>query len=312
MKRKLFGIFLFLGLFGSAIWFHPVQAQPGSKGLTIIPPRFELLANPGETVSEKIRLKNDSDFPVNYQVVVEDFASSGEEGAVVLEEGSSDQSFSLAKWITPEVNEIILQPQEEKSFTYTINVPKGAEPGGHYASVLFTSNPTQNVPGAANVASRVGSLILLRTSGNVTEKAKIEDFSAPAYSKSGPVPFTLRVLNEGNVHIQPKGTIIITDMFGKKVDEVPLKSANVLPGSVRKTVTTWDKTNLLGRYTATLVATYGQQNLPLTAVTTFTVASPIAIGLIIAGAIALILLIISLFSGRSRLRRAMKALATGK
>lgn len=310
MKKKLIVsslLFLLVSLSSSYVY-----SQAGTKGLTVIPPRFELLANPGDIVSEKIRIKNDSDFPVNYQVVVEDFASSGEEGAVVLEEESSDQSFSLAKWISPELNELILQPQEERVFTYSINVARTAEPGGHYASILFTSNPTQNIPGAANVASRVGSLILLRVSGNVDEKAVIETFEAPAYSQKGPIPFTLRVKNNGNVHVQPKGTIIITNLFGKKVDEVPLKSANVLPGSVRKTETFWDKQNLLGSYTATLVATYGQQNLPLTAASNFMVASPLSVGLIITAGAALILFIISLFSSRSRIRRALKALTTGK
>src|SRR5690606_8074877 len=114
-------------------------------------------------------------------------------------------------------------------------------------------------PGSAAVTTRVGTLVLLRVSGNVSEQASISTFEAPAYSQQGPVNFSLRIQNEGNVHIRPKGTIIITDMFGRKVEEIPLDGANVLPGSVRKTDSTWEKTNILGTYTATLVATYGQQ-----------------------------------------------------
>lgn len=301
---------LIIALFLS--WPGLVLAQTDTKGLTVIPPRFELLANPGDSLSETIKVRNDTAAAVTYDVVIEDFASSGEEGGVALEEQSTDNSFTLAEWITPETDNLVLEPLEERTFRYSISVPEEAEPGGHYASILFTSRPETQVPGAANIASRVGSLILLRVSGNVTEQAKIETFSAPAYLKNGPVPFTLRVLNEGNVHVQPKGTIIITDLFGRKVDEVPLINANVLPGSVRKTDTPWEKTNLLGHYTATLVATYGQQNLPLTAAAKFTVASPLAVIIAVIALIALVLFILSLFSGRSRLRKALNTLATGK
>lgn len=284
-----------------------------AKGITIIPPKFELFANPGDSITDKVRVRNDADAPATYSIVIEDFTSSGEEGQVVLEEDTNIlKSYSLARWIEPETRDLTLQPNEERTFTFTINVPRNAEPGGHYASLLFQSGSAESIPGTASVAQRVGALILLRVSGNVSETAKITTFAGPTYSKSGPVIFDLRVTNEGNTHIRPKGTIVITNMFGKKVDEIPLEGNNVLPGATRKMNTTWNKQNVLGYYTATLVATYGQQNLPLTAATHFTVASPTILGLIIVGAIAGFLFIISLFSGRNRLLKALKVIATGK
>jgi hypothetical protein len=101
-------------------------------------------------------------------------------------------------------------------------------------------------------------------------------------------------------------------MFGKKIDELPLNGQNVLPGVVRKMDTEWTKTNALGYYTATLVATYGQQNLPLTAATKFLVVSPTAAILIGIGTVAGILFIFSLISGKSRLLRALKVIISGK
>jgi hypothetical protein len=37
------------------------QTSANAKGVTIVPPSFELYANPGESVTEKIRVKNNSD-----------------------------------------------------------------------------------------------------------------------------------------------------------------------------------------------------------------------------------------------------------
>lgn len=301
-------VVVLLLLFSSA---NSILAQE-SRSITIIPPRFELFANPGEQLSEIIRVRNDSASPESLTVLVEDFTSTGEEGQVVLEEGQSDQLYSLAKWIQTEATDIVIQPGEEKPFTFTINVPKNAEPGGHYASVLFQGGGGQVEGGGASVVQRVGNLILLRVSGNVTENAEIETFSAPTYSQTTPLNLSLRVKNNGNTHIQPKGTIIITDLFGKKVDELPLSGQNVLPGVVRKMDTEWNKPNVLGYYTATLVSTYGQQNLPLTAATKFLVISPTAAILIGVGIIAGILFIISLISGKSRLLRALKVIISGK
>lgn len=302
----------FLGLFivilSTFFVSSQVFSQEQGKAITVIPPRFELFANPGETVTERIRVRNESDFPVNYAVVIEDFTAAGEEGHVVLEE-DSNTNFSLAKWMEPESKELILQPKEERAVSFRINVPRSAEPGGHYASVLFSSAGEQT-PGAAAVTQRIGSLVLLRVSGNVTENATIETFEAPSYLQNGPVEISLRVKNEGNVHVRPKGTIIITNLFNKKVDEIPLNGSNIIPGSVRKMITTWDKKNILGVYKATMVSTYGEQNVPLTAATRFTVASPLALTLIGIGSIALLIFLLSLISGRKRLGKAFKALSS--
>lgn len=309
LLRTLFGALIFVGLL--LVSYHVVNAQ-ADQAITIIPPKFELFANPGDTLSEKMRVRNETDVPVTYTIVVEDFSTSGEEGHVVLEEGESNTSFSLAKWIEPETRDLILQPNEEVSLTFRINVPRDAEPGGHYASIIMQTGSDQMIPGSAVVSQRVGTLILLRVSGNVSENAILENFTVPSYLEKGPVVFSARIKNEGNVHVMPQGTIVIKNMFGKKVDEIPFDGRNVLPGAIRKMDTTWDAERLLGRYTATLVSTYGQQKKPITAAVTFTVASKTALAIIGISVIAGVILIVSLIAGRKRFGKAMKVIATGR
>ncbi len=299
---------LFIGFAASP---KQLYAQDTST-LTIVPPKFELFANPGDVITETIRVRNDSPTPQSYGILIEDFSSAGEEGRVVLEEGENDSQFSLKKWIEPSSKNLTIQPAEEVVFPFTIAIPKDAEPGGHYASILFQiGGGGEANEGVTSVQHRVGSLILLRISGNVVEEAQIETFQAPVYSKSGPVIFNLRIKNNGTTHIRPNGTIVITNVFGKKVDELPLNGLNVFPGAIRKMETTWDKKSLLGHYTATLVATYGQQNLPLTAASKFTVISPVAAVIIVVAIISGILFILSAIQGKSRLLKALKVIITG-
>lgn len=285
-----------------------IRAQ-GTAQMTIIPPRFELFANPGDVVNETIRLRNSSDSPYNFGVLVEDFSSAGEKGQVVLEEGETDASYSLKNWIETSSQNLLVQPNDEVVLPFTITVPKDAEPGGHYASILFQLGG-EPAEGVTSVQHRVGALVLLRVSGDIVEDATIESFSAPAYSKSGPVSFDLRVKNNGTTHIRPKGSIIITNLFGKKIDEIPLNGFNVFPQAIRKMTTDWSRENIAGHFTATLVATYGQQNKPLTAATNFTVISPLTAILLIIGVMAGIIFILSLITGKNRILKALKVLTS--
>ncbi len=309
LKSKISSIFLFVCLL-SLFSVKNIFAQASS--LTIIPPKFELFGNPGDRVSDKIRVRNDSSTPQTYTILIEDFTTSGEEGHVVLEEGENVTSFSLAKWIEVSSKDVILQPNEEKAIDFTISIPKDSEPGGHYASVLFQTSTDAQIEGAgAKVAQRVGSLILLRVSGNVIEKANLEEFSTAKFYQNPPIEFLVRIKNESNTHIIPEGTIVITNLFGKKVAELPLDGRNVLPGAVRKMTTVWNESKLVGMYTATMIATYGQQKLPLTAATKFTV---MPTGILITSIIAtftVIGLIVTLIVGRKRLAKILSIIFKG-
>lgn len=272
------------------------------RTISVIPPSFELYANPGETVTDKLRVRNDATAETKYSIMIEDFKAVGEEGQVnLIDDSQSNNTFSLAKWVTTNPSTFTLKPGAEIEINYTVNVPKDAEPGGHYCSVLVKMGGDEVVEGGASVASRVGSLILLRVSGNVKEEASIESFTVDKnYYEKSPVNFELRVKNNGNNHIRPKGTIIITNIFGQKVTEIPLNGLNVLPDAIRKMDTRWEfSASLASRYTATLVSTYGQQNKSLTESVSFWI-FPKYLAYVVG---AIVLLIIILIVGRKKVRK---------
>lgn len=278
---------------------HTQAQAEGARSITVIPPSFELFANPGDVINDKIRVRNDSKVATSYSIVTEDFKAVGEEGSIdLIDEGQSNTSYSLAKWVTPSVKSFSIEPGGEKEVPFSITVPKDAEPGGHYCSVLVKIGGDAQVDTGAAVSSRVGSLILLRVSGNVKEEASIESFNTTQnYYKGSPVVFDLRVKDNGNNHIKPKGTIVITDLFGQKVTELPLNGLNVLPGAVRKMSTEWKfSANLISRYTGTLVATYGQQNKPLSASTSFYVCPTWAL---ITGCIIIFIILVMVLGRKS-------------
>lgn len=281
-----------------------IYAQRVTPGLQVHPSNFDLTVNPGSPTTETIYLVNRTNQTVPIRVDLRNFTAQGEEGAVSLT--TDDTTYSLAKWISVSPETASVPPQSEQKFTITITPPPGAEPGGHYGSVVFATLPTPNTSGAgAGLSEEVASLILATVPGNATENATVASFTTDKnFYNFGPVTFSARISNEGQVHIQPLGQVLIKGQFGDTYT-VNLQPYNVLPGAIRRIPIVFTKKLLIGRYTAQLIAAYGDKNQQLTASTEF-YAFPVEYGLIV------LVILILLFMLRKRLRKAFKALATGK
>lgn len=283
-----------------------------AETISVIPPKFELLGNPGDILTEKLRVRNDGSTPNTYITDVEDFTANGDQGGVSFVEDpqAPTTTYSLAKWITVSPAQFSVKASDEQDINITIRIPKTAEPGSHFAAVQVKLSATdQAAPGTAIVESKLNSLILLRVNGNAAESLSIDQFhSGNNFYQKGPVDLVLRTKNTGNVHLFPQGSITITDMFNRKVADVPLTEANVLPGSARQVITSWDSGSAIGKFTATMVATYGDTatKQALTATTTFYI---IPIPLIV-GIIVLLLVIIIAITQRRKFRKILHRLTS--
>jgi hypothetical protein len=294
-----------IGVVFSAVSYVKAQNTPES-GVTISPLIFELNSNPGDTVTNQLKIYNQTEYMQSVDMLAEEFTPYGEEGQVVLEESEDTSSYGVADWISISPSKFQLEAKKQQIVTFIINIPENAEPGGHYVSIVSSISGGTNQITGSGVATKSGALVLLRVSGNITEEIVIDTFSTKSFSEFGPVDFNVRFENTGNVHLKPAGFISITDTFGKKVATLEIPQNNVIPGAVRQARTVWDQVNLKGRYTATLVANYGSNSKKtIVATTTFTV-FPWKEGLIILAIIILVVLIA--FRMRKRIGLAFKVL----
>lgn len=264
----------------------PPPASPSSgsagQGLEISPPVIELSADPGQTVTTQIRVRNVTKGVLIAKGKTDDFGAGNDESGqpkLLLDETGATR-YSLKYWVSG-VPDLTLAPQELKTALVTIKVPKDAEPGGHFGVVRFTAVPPELQGTGVSLSASVGTLILMRVSGPVTDKLSVEQFSAgqvvkpsanakptskqpdpswvtKTFFEYGPVDFLVRLKNEGTVHEKATGSITVTDTFGKKVSVVNVnpKGGNVLPDSIRRFQETMDQKKLLGHYTASLAMTY--------------------------------------------------------
>lgn len=260
MKKLSFPI-LVIGVLIFGLFFYVQINAQGEKGVGISPLTFEITANPGEVFTNQVKVYNPSDSTIGVKMEIEDFTVTGEIGHVITEPAETE-TYSIARWITFDPAEFALQPGEQKFVNFTISVPKNAEPGGHYGAVL--AGTTAVIGGefvGTAVATRVGSLVLLSVSGPVKEDLRVKEFLTPHYSEYGPIKFTIRFENKGTIHVKPKSIITITNWLGKKIADVEVPQNNVLPNSVRRVETVFNKKWFwAGKYTATLTGNYGISN----------------------------------------------------
>jgi len=312
MKRFIFtAIWITVGLF---------LAQ-GVLALTISPPRFEIGADPGSRILQTIKLFNETDELKIFYPSLQNFTARGELGEPGFE--FEPELSGLADWIKIDAAPVPLASKQRKEIPFTIEVPADAEPGGHYAAILFSTQPAiEALPGATPIAiaGRLGSLVLLRVGGQIIEQGKLLEFDTKdkkTFFTHLPIDFYLRFENLGNVHLKPQGQVKISGLLDITSTPTTLMvnaaGGNTLPQSIRRYEFSWQKPGqivqpqglfeqlkaqykgfAIGKFTAHLNLFYGTEGEQVTAQKTFWVFPWL---LILTLAIAAILLIFTLKFG---------------
>jgi hypothetical protein len=249
----------------------PTQQSPSAgQALEIAPPVLNLVADPGEVIQTKIALRDISSTSLLVTSELNDFTASGEDGTPKVMIDTAEKSpYSIIDWVTP-IQSITLKSRQIENLPVTIRVPKNAAPGGYYGVVRFTATAPDIEESGVALSASLGAMIFIRVKGDAKENMTIQEFylskdgNRGSFFDSIPLDFTERIKNDGNVHEQPVGRILVTDMFGKPAVVVNVNSEgrNVLPGTIRRFNQPLDKAAvgdriLFGLYTATITMKYG-------------------------------------------------------
>ncbi|MEX0896125.1 MAG: hypothetical protein WDZ94_04305 [Patescibacteria group bacterium] len=240
--------------------------------LTAIPTRLgddlSIALDPGETEQVMLRVINTGDESVTIRSTPQDFVVFDDaQTPTPINLDDADNRWSLASWLTITPSTQTLQPGEMASLQAVISVPEDALAGGHYAMVIHQpdmSGGTQNADGTQNtqasaVEQRVGTLLYVMVNGLINEEAVIREFTLPEFSEFGPVPYSFAVENLSDIHIQPRITVEIHNMFGQRVESMQLDSKNIFPFTAREFEGQWDRIWGFGLYTAEVTMSYGSE-----------------------------------------------------
>ncbi len=280
--KKIFVLF-------TALLLGALLLPLAGNAVTVSPPIIELDAAKGDVINQSLKVRNESNTSVTYYLTAERFVAGGEAGAPEF----VGEDIGLSTWIKFPYENISIPAGETIEVPFSIVVPNYAAPGGHYAAIFLSTTPPEAQTGGSQVAiaSRIGTLVLVRIQGEIKESANLAEFNTAADNYASlPVDFNVRVENTGNVHLKPRGTVLIKNMFGSVAGSVAVNEigGNVLPEQIRKFEASWVKNPnevgatsfwgkyrqqkenyAFGRYKAELTLNYGTAGKILTATTSF-------------------------------------------
>ena len=212
----------------------------GAHALTIAPARIELTGDPGATATGEMVVTNEEQQGRTFYTSSQNFEARGESGTPNF----TDSATGLASWVEV-APQVTLAPGEKVTVPFSVRIPKDAEPGGHFAAIfLSTVPPTEGAQVA--IGAKVGVLLLLRVAGDVPEAGGVSNFGPTHHLVlSLPVSFTYRFTNSGGDRVNPRGDIVVRNLFWLKSVDLPANpgQGNVLPGSTRKYETAWGDPN---------------------------------------------------------------------
>ena len=261
-----------LGAGVATVAAQQTKSGPASgNGFRVSPVRSELTIDKGKSQQLTITVENPSDIPTTAKAVVNDFVSSDQENGeprLILDNSVPLPKNDFTKLVRG-LHDIDLGPREKKDITISIAVPADANAGGYYGAIRFLPSVINN-SGNVGLTASVGTIVLVRVPGNLTERLELVQMGASqkdhikSFFNHGDIDVVVRLKNTGDIHVKPFGKVQIKDMFGKVVKEYELNNveprANILPDSIRKFTNPVSKPShgWIGRYTITTSIGYSQ------------------------------------------------------
>ena len=182
-----------------------------SHAVTIGPAKIEYRTDPGTIISGNLFILNEGQEDRIFYAAFEKFTEvDGQKKFLPSEESE------LANWFKMEKS-VSLKAGEQKEIPFTIEVPKNAPPGGHFAVIWWGTAPPG---GQVAIVTRAGILVFLQVSGEVNEKGDVSDFSLAGgkfFVFKLPEDFVVNFKNQGNTYLKPRGEVTIKNIFGSAI-----------------------------------------------------------------------------------------------
>ena len=227
MKKIQSGIFiipLLLFTIFPFVFAKGVIAQAIS--LSVSPPIFELMIQPGKEVKQIFTLTNlGGDTTITPKIIY--FEPADDMGNINLTEDLGPD------WIMYDKTPFNLKGQEKIDFEVNFFPSTDAPEIDHFLTIIFETSESVDLlnQNSSNFKSQIGANILLTVSvdGNPKKSAEIIDFVTPKVVDSlfGKISYQIKLKNTGNSYWKPNGKIIVNDII------LNLAPQNILSGYSR-------------------------------------------------------------------------------
>lgn len=226
--RRICSLALAITILGLALFFSTAQAA--TESLTVSPLKGEFKLAPGQQANGSIKIKNSGEKPIDVEVYVQTFAVTNEN--YDQEFHRSDNKLAAENWVSLSDNNYKIQPKQQITVNYLVNVPLDSEPGGHYAAIFTQTKPVAVAKGEVVQAKRVAHLLYLEIAGQVSKVGQIVSTKTDFWQKHSPIYSRVRAKNGGNTHYRVDGSVTVKNLFGGDVSKARFDGL-LMPGTVR-------------------------------------------------------------------------------
>jgi len=233
------------------------------------PASLEMVLDRGKTTAQTILLFNQGKDPVTVTAYAWDWWHEPGNARKFAPPGTLPHS--AAKWISFIPEKITVNPGKGSNVTVVINTPADAS-AGNYAVAWFEAIPEAN-PNSKElrVGARLGVLVMTEVRGQTKPAVIVEELALSPPTAAQPLKADVKITNSGDVHLFPKGTLVIMDRKRKLVGHVGFEKQRMLPGEERSVTVKYGGDLKPGEYEAILTIDYGEAGATVKT-TTFTVA----------------------------------------
>lgn len=211
-----------------------IQAQTGIQ----IEPAFQEIIldeqTPSATVSARIR--NLTQQTLELEVFALDFVQNPDLGGIELIQRSQSQ-YQLSPFVELVTRSLSIPPGESASISAVLTNSAALSPGGHYGALVARMRPNETSQ-MQQVLPGVSSLVLLKKIGGERYHMSLQAVRwglNHLISLTVPQTVYLTFQNSGNIHIVPRGVVLVEDFWGREVmrGTINTSSAFVLPENRR-------------------------------------------------------------------------------
>lgn len=267
----------FYSLFISVI---VISIASHAHAMEIVPSFSDVATDKNQTVERTIRITNDEaqDMRVSLAPTAIQFDPTGRPQFT----DNAKNVRSMIGWISVDNGPYLIPPGKSQDVPFTIKVPSDAAAGGYYGSLVITKLNSQEPGKDVDIAlsTRVASLLFVTIGSKTRNDAlAVEHFTVPRQLYlAPPIKFLVTLKNTTDIHLQPHGTVDLTNTFtGKRTARLLVNedSLYLFPNTEKSFQLIWKPSAFSsfwpldwGRYTAALKVSAADSS-DQTAVVTF-------------------------------------------
>ncbi|MGW2819755.1 WxL protein peptidoglycan domain-containing protein [Streptomyces sp. NPDC001443] len=226
-------------------------------------PYFYVLADPGQTVRDKVVVANKTGSPLTFRLYAADAYNTARDGGFAVRT-LKERMRGVGAWAKPARGRVTVPAHGSVTVPVTLTVPRDAEPGDHPGAIVALDERVGAGSGslALGVQRAVGARVYLRVSGPALPAISVEDVRISHHQPLVPglgastatISYTLR--NTGNVTLDPKVELTARGLFGRTLLSRALTRipAELLPGQRVRLSEPWHGAPQLDRGDVTLTA----------------------------------------------------------